>query len=150
MLRECADTLGIGIPTMFVISNIGVLNASTYCFEDADPLITMHSSMLERLTDMELKSVVGHECGHIHNNHGIYNVAVEIIKGASASFIPGVGQILALLAQRLTAKEIAQKLVVSEQTVKRHRANIYQKLGVNSRREAVAASVTLGIIPTSA
>ena len=55
--------------------------------------------------------------------------------------------ILALLAQRLTAKEIAQKLVLSELTVKRHRANIYQKLGVNSRREAVAAAAALGILP---
>ena len=58
-------------------------------------------------------------------------------------------EILALLAQRLTAKEIAQQLVVSEQTVKRHRANIYEKLGVNSRREAVAAAVALGILPAA-
>jgi LuxR family maltose regulon positive regulatory protein len=58
-------------------------------------------------------------------------------------------EILALLAQRQTAKEIAQKLVLSDQTVKRHRANIYQKLGVSSRREAVAAASTLGILPAS-
>lgn len=99
MLRDCADTLGIGIPTMFVINNIGVLNASTYCLDDADPLIIMHSSMVERLTDGELKAVIGHECGHIHNNHGIYNVAVQIITGTTAALIPGVGQIMALLAQ---------------------------------------------------
>ena len=59
-------------------------------------------------------------------------------------------EILVLLAERLTAKEIAQKLVLSEQTVKRHRANIYQKLGVNSRREAVAAAAAFGILPASA
>ena len=59
-------------------------------------------------------------------------------------------EILTLLAQRLTATEIAQKLVLSELTVKRHRANIYQKLGVNSRREAVAAAGALGILPVSA
>jgi len=55
-------------------------------------------------------------------------------------------EILTLLAQRLTSKEIALKLVVSEQTVKRHRANIYQKLGVNSRRQATAAAVAAGIL----
>ena len=59
-------------------------------------------------------------------------------------------EILALLAQRLTATEIAQKLVLSDQTVKRHRANIYQKLGVNSRRQAVAAAEAYGILPVSA
>ena len=57
-------------------------------------------------------------------------------------------QVLELLAQRMTAKEIAQKLVVSDQTVKRHRANVYQKLGVHTRRDAIAAAVALGILPT--
>ena len=58
-------------------------------------------------------------------------------------------EVLELLAQRMTAKEIAQKLVLSDQTVKRHRANIYQKLGVHSRREAIAAAVALGILPAA-
>jgi LuxR family transcriptional regulator, maltose regulon positive regulatory protein len=49
-------------------------------------------------------------------------------------------EVLALLAQRMTAREIAQKLVLSDQTVKRHRANIYQKFGVHSRRDAIAAA----------
>ena len=58
-------------------------------------------------------------------------------------------EVLVLLAQHLTAKEVAQKLFLAEQTVKRHRANIYLKLGVNSLWEAVAAAVALGIIPAS-
>jgi len=33
--------------------------------------------------------------------------------------------------------------------VKRHRANIYQKLGVHSRRHAIAAAVELGILPSA-
>jgi DNA-binding CsgD family transcriptional regulator len=57
--------------------------------------------------------------------------------------------VLELLAQRLTSKEIAQQLILSELTVKRHRANIYQKLSVNSRREAVAAAAALGLIPAA-
>ena len=58
-------------------------------------------------------------------------------------------QVLEMLAQRMTAQEIAQKLVLSDQTVKRHRANIYQKLGVHSRRDAIAAAATLGILPSA-
>jgi LuxR family maltose regulon positive regulatory protein len=57
-------------------------------------------------------------------------------------------EVLGLLAQRLTAQEIAQKLILSEQTVNRHRVNIYQKLGVHSRREALATAVALGILPS--
>ena len=56
-------------------------------------------------------------------------------------------EILHLLAQRLTAVEIAERLIISDQTVKRHRANIYQKLGVNSRQQAVEAASALGLLP---
>ncbi len=58
-------------------------------------------------------------------------------------------QVLEMLAQRMTAQEIAQKLILSDQTVKRHRANIYQKFGVHSRRDAIAAAVALAIIPSA-
>ncbi len=55
-------------------------------------------------------------------------------------------QVLQMLAQRLTAKEIAGDLFISDRTVKRHTANIYQKLGVNSRQQAVASAAFLGIL----
>lgn len=49
-------------------------------------------------------------------------------------------EVLKLLAQHLTSPEIAERLVISENTVKRHRANIYQKLGVSRRRDALAVA----------
>ncbi len=55
-------------------------------------------------------------------------------------------EILELLAQRLSAKEIAQHLFISDRTVKRHAANIYQKLGVNGRQQAVVAAKALGLL----
>jgi LuxR family maltose regulon positive regulatory protein len=58
-------------------------------------------------------------------------------------------QILTLIAERLSNKEISAKLHISTATVKRHAANIYQKLGVHGRRQAVAKAHGLGIFSRS-
>jgi ATP/maltotriose-dependent transcriptional regulator MalT len=55
-------------------------------------------------------------------------------------------EVLALLAQRLSNKEIAQALTISPQTVKRHATNMYQKLQASGRREAVANAIRLGLL----
>ena len=54
--------------------------------------------------------------------------------------------VLDLLAQRLSNKEIADKLFISAETVKGHLRNIYQKLEVKKRREAVEKAKNLGIL----
>jgi LuxR family maltose regulon positive regulatory protein len=54
--------------------------------------------------------------------------------------------ILVLLSQRLSNKEIAQKLNITTDTVKRHTYNIYQKLAVNRRADAIARATALGIL----
>ena len=56
-------------------------------------------------------------------------------------------EILALLGKRYSNKEIAAELVISPVTVKRHAINIYQKLAVHNRHDAVEAAVALGLIP---
>ena len=54
--------------------------------------------------------------------------------------------VLTLLAERLSNKEIAKELYISESTVKRHTITIYQKLDVHRRREAVGKAKAMGII----
>jgi len=55
-------------------------------------------------------------------------------------------EVLDLLARRLRNKEIATTLSVSWQTVAKHTANIYQKLRVPGRRDAVSRARTLNIL----
>lgn len=54
--------------------------------------------------------------------------------------------VLQLLAERYSNKEIAEKLVISTGTVRSHTANIYQKLQVASRRQAVLKAQALHIL----
>jgi LuxR family maltose regulon positive regulatory protein len=55
-------------------------------------------------------------------------------------------EILQLIAAGLTNKEIAQKLYISVRTVKFHTGNLFGKLGVKSRTEAIARAHTLGFV----
>ncbi|MBL7201928.1 MAG: response regulator [Anaerolineae bacterium] len=54
-------------------------------------------------------------------------------------------EVLALLARGLTNKEIAQALVITTNTVKRHLKAIFAKLAVHTRSAAAAKAVSAGV-----
>jgi LuxR family maltose regulon positive regulatory protein len=56
-------------------------------------------------------------------------------------------EVLDLMALGRTNQEIARQLIVAPGTVKAHTANIYRKLDVANRTEAVARARQLGILP---
>ncbi len=59
---------------------------------------------------------------------------------------PREQEILESIAAGLTNREIGKALVISPQTVKKHTGNIYGKLGVHSRTEAVARARELDLL----
>ncbi len=57
-------------------------------------------------------------------------------------------EVLQLIAEGLTNREIADRLYLSPNTVKVHSRNIYGKLDVHNRTQAIARARALGILPT--
>jgi LuxR family maltose regulon positive regulatory protein len=55
-------------------------------------------------------------------------------------------EVLRLLAEGLSNKEMAARLVVAPSTVKQHLKNIYSKLDVHSRTQAVARGRELSLL----
>jgi DNA-binding NarL/FixJ family response regulator len=55
-------------------------------------------------------------------------------------------QILKLIAEAHTSKEIAEMLVISIKTVERHRANILEKLGMRDRVELTRYAIKRGLV----
>jgi DNA-binding NarL/FixJ family response regulator len=55
-------------------------------------------------------------------------------------------EILALLAEGLSAKEVAEKLFISPRTVENHRSSIMRKLDLHSNHELIRYAAKLGLI----
>jgi two-component system, NarL family, response regulator DegU len=73
------------------------------------------------------------------NGHGV--------RRSEYSLTTRENDILALLAEGRSNREIAQALYLSEKTVKAHLAAIFRKLGVTNRTQAAMMAVQMGVGP---
>jgi ATP/maltotriose-dependent transcriptional regulator MalT len=55
-------------------------------------------------------------------------------------------EVLSLIAQGRSNREVAAELFISEATVKTHLLHVYDKLGVNDRAAAVAVGFQRGLL----
>jgi LuxR family maltose regulon positive regulatory protein len=55
-------------------------------------------------------------------------------------------EVLRLICKGYSNPEIASELVVTVNTIKKHTSNIYGKLGVSSRTQAIARAHDLGLV----
>ena len=78
MGEVCARQLGIA-PPQILIFHSDQMNAFAVATDDVEPVIVLNSRLVEVMEPNELKFIIGHECGHIHNLHSVYNLAGELI-----------------------------------------------------------------------
>jgi DNA-binding NarL/FixJ family response regulator len=70
----------------------------------------------------------------------------KIVDSAYGALTPREQEVMRLLAEGLSTKEIAERLFISPKTVENHRANIMNKLGLHSTIELVRYAARLGLI----
>lgn len=68
-------------------------------------------------------------------------------KVAALGITPRELEILALIAEGLSNREIAERVSVSENTVKTHSSRLFDKLGARRRTQAVQMAKELRLIP---
>jgi Zn-dependent protease with chaperone function len=88
--KTASDRLQIRMPQVFVV-NSPVFNAGTLGTND-DSFIMVHSALVDQYTDEELLTVIGHECGHIHNSHVAYLTALHYLTYMAGMFVPWILQ----------------------------------------------------------
>jgi LuxR family transcriptional regulator, maltose regulon positive regulatory protein len=88
-------------------------------------------------------SAVSHQSSAVRTHHSSPSTQHSLIEPLSEREL----EVLRLVAEGSSNEEIAQRLVLSLSTVKFHTSNIFGKLAVKNRTEAVARARGLGILP---
>jgi DNA-binding CsgD family transcriptional regulator len=73
--------------------------------------------------------------------------SLDAVKLRELAITPREHEILALIAEGLSNREIGERIFVSENTVKTHSSRLFDKLGVNRRVQAVRRGRELRLIP---
>jgi Zn-dependent protease with chaperone function len=97
-LQIACTTLGVDMPELFVQQN-PVVNAFTGGVKN--PVIVLHSSLIERLSDEEVLAVIAHEVGHIHAEHVLYITAARLLE-ALANVAIAAAPVASLVTQILS------------------------------------------------
>jgi Zn-dependent protease with chaperone function len=90
IVKQSSEALQIAVPQVFLV-NSPVFNAGTLGTNE-DSFIVVHSSLVDQYTDEELLTVIGHECGHIHNSHVAYLTALHYLTYMAGMFLPWIMQ----------------------------------------------------------
>ena len=120
------------------------------------------------IRSLALLGLIAHDRGDDDAAERLERRAQELVEESGLTDSPGGGQcpsvkaeqstdamellsprevdVLRLLSAPLTQRDISQALYISKDTVKSHARAIYRKLGVDSRKDAVAAGRKLGLI----
>ena len=79
-------------------------------------------------------------------SHAVVGRMLDRVQRPDETLTPREGEVLELLGAGLTNRAIAERLYLSESTVKTHLVRVFAKLGVDGRAAAVAEATRRGVI----
>lgn len=125
-------------PYVFALIQAG---ASGYVLKTADPDDLVDAVRAVARGDSALDPTVARKVvQHLASGHPTFTSEGEVIEGLTEREL----EVLRLVGRGLTNQGIGAELGISDRTVQGHLANIYGKLSVSTRTEAVLRAVKLG------
>ncbi len=119
------------------------VSAARIFLTEGDELIQLLQTLRSELDSLDLIEFTD----HLLVKAGLpLSIRSTSTRGVIEPLSPRELEVLRLLPTGLTAEELAGELIISVNTVRSHLKNIYTKLGVHSRHEAVARATELKLL----
>jgi DNA-binding NarL/FixJ family response regulator len=140
-LKSAWPTIEVVVMTSFVeeakVRGALEAGAAGYLLKDAD-------------ADQVAQAVRAAMAGQMHLDPTVARLLADSVRGPrrpEASLTPREREVLTLVAEGASNRQIAQTLVVSERTARTHVSSILMKLGLVSRTQAALWAVREGLAP---
>jgi Zn-dependent protease with chaperone function len=89
--RQAGESLGLNVPGVYVAEGDFPAPAATLG-TDEDTVVVISRHAAERLSEPELVALVGHELGHVQNNHVAYSTALFYLRHEAMFFVRWIVQ----------------------------------------------------------
>lgn len=123
----------------YVIEGL-MAGADGYLLKDASPSALVSGIMAVAGGQQVIEPGVSRHMAEMLNKQGVE------LANCYDGLTPRELQMIAMIGRGLVAKEIAHELHISEKTVRNHVSNIYQKLGIFDRAQAVLYAIKKGLV----
>jgi DNA-binding NarL/FixJ family response regulator len=129
--RLLATTRGSNIPTL-VVSGVASPDDIERAYDEEGVFAYLEKQTFDRTAFLQAVA-------------DARTVEAGAVRAELAALTPRELEVLTLVARGLTNKDIADRLVITGNTVKRHLKAIFEKLGVHTRSAAAAMAVNAGL-----
>ncbi len=136
-----------GAPFEIAAARIGLARALALLGRNADAALEARRA-IDLLVELKAEFQLAQARAWMETlSDGQANAAAASRPSGAAGLTPREIQVLRLVAEGLNNQTIGERLFVSDHTVHRHLANIFNKLSVSSRAAAVAQAARRGLLP---